>query len=174
MEPIKPILNQEIFRRNFRIVQFNKIKELQPQETTFLLKGKYIKITYSREIDSENYLFNFSVNNQINRIVTVGKNNCKEDHVHGKESCISKVWLDNDVGILVYPVNKIYDIDGDGKIGEDPLEIDPEHQVDNDGDGKINEDPYEYYWDYSNWNTDSLKIIVFIVQKLAPGQGRPE
>ncbi|NOZ82836.1 MAG: hypothetical protein GXN98_03330, partial [Euryarchaeota archaeon] len=81
---------------------------------------------------------------------------------------VYRTQIDN-VVFVIRPVSKIKDKDGDGSAGEDP-----KNERDDDGDGKVDEDPYYFYWDYTNWSSNTLEIDVFVVGELRDGQGWKE
>lgn len=83
---------------------------------------------------------------------------CKE--MEEKTDCIY-YWERNEISFSVNPLIIEQDLDKDGKIGEDPIEVEGK-PIDNDGDGLINEDYQEKYYFRNDWNTDLLEFEVWI------------
>jgi hypothetical protein len=93
-------------------------------------------------------------------------------------------WSKEEIVFIIQPPLTVeQDLDNDGKICEDPFEINGEPvcgagfqeglQIDNDGDGLINEDYQEYYY-YRKWDTDVLEFSALIPTTCPPGVGCPE
>jgi hypothetical protein len=106
---------------------------------------------------------------------------CRE--VQEQSDC-SYSWKRGEIVFNINPLIIEQDLDKDGKICEDPFEINGEPicgasfqegpQIDNDGDGLINEDYQEYYYYRNNWNTNLLEFSIYIPKQCPLGVGCPE
>ena len=148
-----------------------------PSDHIFTLKNQSVKIIYDNR-EGEIHFLTLTVNNRTEEI-TASPSNCVEigaSEIRNKEGfvetvkgiCVFKHQLNN-VIFVIYPVSTTKDKDGDGLIGEDPR-----NEIDDDKDGRVDEDPYPFYWDYTNWDTNSLQVDSFIPKKLEPGYGGPD
>jgi len=101
---------------------------------------------------------------------------CKE--IQERSDC-RYFWRKGEIIFYVNPLIIEQDLDKDGKICEDPFEIDGKPmwcgtrsvthgeglQIDNDGDGLVNEDYQEYYYYRDSWDTDLLEFSVGIQEE---------
>ena len=145
----------------------------------FTLKNQSVKIIYDNR-EGENHFLTLAVDNNTEEI-TASPFNCVEigaSEIRNKEGfvetvkgiCVFKHQMGN-VIFVIYPVSTTDDKDGDGRVGEDPIN---EKDDDDDDDGMVDEDPYSFYWDYTNWDTTELQVNTFIPKMLEPGHGAPE
>ena len=171
IEPPEPKIEYESIDNYYGI-------QLTPNsESEFVLKGHNIKVKYEGREGQKHFLI-LTVDNISKNVIAspaesieIGASKIQNKDGMAKEVegiHVYRIQIE-EVVFVIRPVSKIKDKDGDGLVGEDP-----KNEKDDDGDGKIDEDPYSFYWDFTNWNTDTLKIDIYIVKKLEEGHGGSE